>query len=299
MRPDSRLANQLAGKGFVVTAGYEPRAGTGTAAIEKFAAAVGDKIAAINVSDNHHGIALSSLAASLAFLRIGKEPVFQLVTRDRNRIALVSDLLGAASLGIKNVLCLSGFHQALIGCGTSANVFDIDSIQLISAVKKMNDGQLPDGGKIDGPFSMLIGAVANPCVTPLELNVIRLAKKVMAGAEFIQTQAVFDFAAFKKWLDAVRAEGITEKTAILAGVMPLAGAEEARNLMKAHTDFVIPASVIDRIAAAGDAAAQKKAGLEICAETVKQLKALPGLKGVHLMPGSDDTLLPEILRSIE
>jgi methylenetetrahydrofolate reductase (NADPH) len=299
MKVDSRLAKQLSDKDSVVTVGFEPHAGTGAAAIERLAASIGDKVAAVNVSDNHHGIAMSSLAASLVLMRNGKEPVLQMVTRDRNRIALVSDLLGAVALGIKNVLCLSGYHQSLIGCGASANVFDIDSIQLIATLKMMNEGSLPGGGKIDGGFSVLIGAVANPCLTPLELNVIRLAKKVIAGADFIQTQPVFDLTSFSKWLEAVRAEGITEKAAILAGVMPIASAEEAANLVKAHTDFVIPGGVIDRIAAAGDAAAQKKAGIAVCAETVKQLRALPGLRGVHILPGSDQSLASEVLRAID
>ena len=298
MKLDGRLASQIAGKGFIVTVEYQPQAGTNTAPIERFAGAIGDVPAAVNVADNHYGVAMSSLGASLALMRYGKEPVLQMVTRDRNRIALQSDLLGAASLGIKNVLCLSGYHQTLIGSAASANVFDIDSIQLVAMVKKMNEGQLLDGTKIDGPFSMLIGAVANPNLKPLELNIIRLVKKISAGADFIQTQAVFDVAAFQVWFEAVRAEGIAERAAILAGVLPLKSADEARKLCEVHTDFVIPDALIERIARAGDSEAQRKEGIAICAETVKKLRTVPGLRGIHIFSGGGDSSLREILGAI-
>ena len=188
--------------------------------IESCAGALSNGLTAVNVADNHYGVAMSSLAASVALSQYKVEPVYQISTRDKNRVALQSDLIGAVYLGIKNVLCLSGYHQTLIGCSESANVYDIDSIQLIATVRKMNDeGLLLDGTKIDGAFSMLIGAVANPYLRPLELNIIRLNKKVDAGANFIQTQAVFDVEAFQKWLAAACSEGITEGTAILAGCL--------------------------------------------------------------------------------
>ncbi|MFC2008369.1 methylenetetrahydrofolate reductase, partial [Chloroflexota bacterium] len=264
MEPDSRLAGKIAGGDFIVTAEYLPRAGTDAVVIEHCASALSSGPTAVNVADNHYGVAMSSLAASVALSRYGVEPVYQIVTRDRNRIALQSDLMGAAYLGIKNVLCLSGYHQTLIVCSESANVYDIDSIQLVAAVKKMNDeGLLLDGTKIDGTFSMLIGAVANPYLKPMELNIIRLNKKVDAGVSFIQTQAVFDVEVFQQWLDAARSEGITERIAILAGVMPLTNAAEARKLCDTYTDLSIPDQVLDRIGAAGDQEAQKKEGLTI------------------------------------
>ena len=251
---------------------------------------------AVNVADNHYGVAMSSIAASIALNLYKVEPVCQISTRDKNRIALQSDLIGAAYLGIKNVLCLSGYHQTLIGCSESANVYDIDSIQLVATVRKMNDeGLLLDGTKIDGAFSMLIGAVANPYLMPLELNIIRLNKKVDAGANFIQTQAVFDIEAFQKWLEAACSEGITERTAVLAGVLPLASAAEARKLCDTYTDFSIPNEVIDRIVAAGDQEAQKKEGLTICAEIIKKIKDLQGLRGIHILSGGNETIVPELI----
>ena len=249
----------------------------------------GQRVTAINAADNHFGVSMSSLAASLALNRQGIEPVYQLITRDRNRIAIQSDLLGAALLGIKNVLCLTGFHQTLIGCNESANVFDIDSVQLIDIVKRMNNGQLLDGNTIQGNFSMLIGAVANPNLQPLELNILKLRKKIAAGADFIQTQAVFDVEAFKIWLDAARAAGLTDKTAILAGVLPLKSAAQAKELTETHTDFVIPEAIIKRLTAAGDAEAQRKEGMKIAAEIISKLKGLPGLRGVHILSGGNES----------
>ena len=296
MRSNSQLARKIEGTDFIVTAEFLPRAGAGTGIIEDCAVALRDGPVAVNVADNHYGVAMSSLAASVALLRAGIEPVYQVVTRDRNRIALQSDLLGAASLGIKNVLCLSGYHQALIGCPESANVFDIDSIQLVAALTRMNEeGVLMDGRKIEGAFSMLAGAAANPSLKPLELNIMRIKKKIAAGAGFIQTQAVFDIEDFKMWLDAVRGEGITNRTAILAGVMPLSGAAEAKRLSETFTDFNIPAEVISRLEAAGSEDAQRKEGVAICAETIKQLKALPGLRGVHIFSGGNEAVVPELL----
>jgi methylenetetrahydrofolate reductase (NADPH) len=296
MKPDSRLASKIEGKEFIVTAEYLPQPGTNATAIDSCAGALSKGPVAVNVADNHFGVALSSLAASVALSRHGVEPVYQLVTRDRNRIALQSDLLGAAFLGIKNVLCLSGYHQALTSSPESANVFDIDSIQLIAAVRKMNEeGQLIDGTKINGPFSMLIGAAANPNLKPMELNLIRVKKKVAAGANFIQTQAVFDAEIFARWLEAVHKEGITGKTAILAGVMPLASAAEGKKLNETYTDFNIPEEVLARMESASGEDAQKKEGAAICAEIITKIKGLPGLRGIHILSGGNEAIVPQLI----
>jgi methylenetetrahydrofolate reductase (NADPH) len=298
MKPDSKLAGKLGGKDFIFTAEYLPIAGTDASFVEACTKSFGNRLTAVNIADNHYGVAMSSLAASIALNRAGIEPVYQIVTRDRNRIALQSDLLGAAFLGIKNVLCLSGFHQTLIDCPQAANVFDIDSIQLIAMVKTMNEGLFLDGTKIQGEFSMQIGAVANPYMKPLELNIIRLRKKVAAGANFIQTQAVFDVEIFRQWLEAAGKESITEKTAILAGVLPLKSAAQGQKLLDTHTDFNIPDDVLNRIKAAGDPEAQKKEGLKIAVETIKKLEAMPGLRGVHILSGGNEAIVPDLLTAI-
>jgi methylenetetrahydrofolate reductase (NADPH) len=295
MKHDSKLAVKTSGKEFIFTAEYLPLAGTEVKIDPKI---FGNSVTAVNVADNHYGVSISSLAASFALSQAGIEPVLQIITRDRNRIALQSDLLGAAYLGIKNVLCLSGFHQTLIGCNESANVFDVDSIQLIDIVKKMNNGQLLDGKKIQGSFCMLIGAAANPNLKPLELNILRVSKKIAAGADFIQTQSVFDVDAFKVWLEAVCNAGLADKTAILAGVLPLKSAAQAKQLAETHTDFVIPDAIIDRLTAAGGSEAQEKEGVKIAAEIIKKLKGLPGLKGVHILSGGNESTINELLSSI-
>ncbi len=296
MKVDSKLANAIESGDFILTAEYLPVAGTNSSVIESAVSVLGSSALAVNVADNHYRVAMSSLAASVAVLKAGVEPVYQIVTRDRNRIAIQSDLLGAAYLGIKNVLCLSGYHQTLTGSPESANVYDIDSIQLVAAVRKMRDeGVLLDGTKIEGEFSMLIGAVANPYMTPLELNMILLNKKIEAGADFIQTQAVFGIEAFGQWLDAAVSEGITEKAAILAGIMPLESAAEAERLRETYTDLHIPDELIERLKAAGGKEAQKKEGLAICAETIKKIKDMNGVRGIHILSGGKEAVVPELL----
>jgi methylenetetrahydrofolate reductase (NADPH) len=295
MKPDSKLATRIDSKDFIYTAEYLPVAATEVTIDPKV---FGSGVTAVNVADNHYGVSMSSLAASIALKEAGIEPVLQVITRDRNRIALQSDLLGAFYLGIKNVLCLSGYHQTLIGCGESANVFDIDSIQLTDMVKRMNNGQLLDGTKIQGNFSMLIGAAANPNLKPLELNILRLKKKITVGADFIQTQSVFDVDSFQAWLDTARESGLTDKTAILAGVMPLKGVEHAQELAISHTDFVIPDSILNRLASAGDAEAQRKEGIEIAAEIMSKLRSLPGLRGVHILSGGNESSVAELMAAV-
>lgn len=296
MKADSKLAKKIETGDFIVTAEHVPgvtAAGSATAAALQ---AMGGKPVVVNMSDNSHGVAMSSVAASVAAIRLGVEPVLQMVTRDRNRIALQSDLLGAASLGIKNVLCLSGYHQTLTGCPESANVYDVDCTQFIELTTRMSEkGVLADGKKIDGPFSMLVGAVANPPLKPLELNLLRLSQKIEAGAKFIQTHAVFDLEPFKLWFDAVRKAGLDKKAAILASVFPLESAAEAQKLRETYAEFCIPDQVIERLKKAGDAGAQKKEGLAICVETIKQLKALEGLRGIHILSGGREAVVPELV----
>lgn len=294
MRPDSRLAQTIGTGDFILTAECAPGATAAGATAETALKALGAKPMVVNLADNSHGVALSSVAAAAAAIKLGAEPVLQMVTRDRNRIALQSDLLGAASLGIKNVLCLSGYHQTLIGCPESANVFDIDSTQFIELATRMSEqGLLADGTKINGPFSMLVGAVANPFLKPLELNLFRLGKKIEAGARFIQTHAVFDVPAFAQWLDAARREGYTKKAAILAGVYPLDSAAEAQKLRETFAEFCIPDAIIERLKKAGTDG--RKEGLAICVEIIKQLKGLDGLRGIHILSGGKEGLVPEII----
>jgi methylenetetrahydrofolate reductase (NADPH) len=290
---DSLLSKKIEAGDFIVTAEYLPDTDIDHSLNGKLknCGAI-----AINIADNPYGPSVSSLVTAIKLKLNEVEPVYQLVTRDRNRIALQSDVLGAASIGIKNILCLSGYHQTLTNMPESANVYDIDSIQLIEAINKMNkDGTLLNGLKIKGKFSMLIGAVANPYLRPIELNIIRLLKKVKAGARFIQTQAVFNTTDFQEWLDVAHKEGITEKAAIIAGIYPLKSYDEAIGLLNKHTDFYIPESHIKRIKDAGDLEEQRKMGISICVETIGKIKEMKGLSGIHIISGGKEEMISEII----
>jgi methylenetetrahydrofolate reductase (NADPH) len=294
MKVDGQFARKIESGEFIVTAEHAPRITASLSTAEAVLKGLGAKLAAVNLGDNQHGVAMSSLAASVAALKTGLEPVLQMVTRDRNRIALQSDLLGAASLGIKNVLCLSGYHQTLIGCPEATNVFDIDSTQFIAMTTRMREqGLLADGTKIDGPFSMLVGAVANPFLKPLELNLARLHSKIEAGARFIQTHAVFDLDMFSQWLEAVRQAGLTKKAAILAGVLPLESLTEAQKLLETHPDFYVPKSVMEKLQ--GSSAGSRGPGWTLCVETIKKLKTMEGVRGVHILSGGKEAVVPELL----
>jgi methylenetetrahydrofolate reductase (NADPH) len=296
MKVESKLSSKLTSGDFIVTAEILPEVSGNGLSIESSLKVLNREVTAVNVADNCFRIGMSSIAASAAVLKAGFEPICNIVTRDRNRISLQSDLLGASCLGIKNVMCLSGYHQVLMGCPESANVYDIDSIQFIEMTTQMSEkGVLADGTKIEGEFAMLAGAVANPFLKPMELNMLRLAKKVEAGAKFIQTGAIYDVEAFSQWFDAAKAEGITAKAAILAGVELLDSATEAQELRETYTDYYIPDSVIDRLKKAGSEGAQKKEGIAFCVETVKKLKQIKGLRGIHILCGCKGKVASEIV----
>jgi len=296
VKNEKSFKDQLKSGDFIVTAEYLPKAETEGSAIKAALQALKTVPSAVNVADNPFGVVMSSLAASVILAQSGIEPIYQIVTRDRNRIAIQSDLLGAAALGIRNILCLSGYHQTLTDQPESANVYDLDSTQLIDIIKKMRDkSELLNGEKLDGAFPIMAGAVANPYMKPVDFAILRLAQKVEAGADFIQTHAVFDVDEFHHWLDAVKQAGIADKTAILAGVFPLESVEEAEALSKKYTEFQIPAGILERLKSAGDRQAQKKEGLAICAEIINKLKNANGLRGIHILSGGKEAELPEIL----
>jgi methylenetetrahydrofolate reductase (NADPH) len=290
---ESLLAKKIIAGDFIITAEYLPDTDIDAKPRNKF---INCPAVAVNVADNPFGPVISSLAGAIKLKQAEIEPIYQLITRDRNRIALQSDILGAAALGIKNILCLSGYHQTLTDMPESASVYDLDSIQLIELVNQMNNERtLLNGSKIKGNYSMLAGAVVNPYLRPLELNIMRLMKKVKAGARFIQTQAVFNTTDFHEWLHAAYQEGITEKSAIIAGIYPLESYEEALSLLKKHTDFYIPESHIKRIKEAGNPEAQMKMGIAICVETIGKIKEMKGLSGIHIISGGREGIVGEII----
>ena len=271
---NSRLGQALASGRLALTAECLPPRGGGASAVKKLSSILPSHLDAVVVADNPGGIHGSALACAAMLAGEGRPAVLSMVTRDRNRIALESDAHGAADLGVEAIFCLSGDHQSLGDCSQAAGVWDIDSIQFTQALKKlMVAGPLPE---------LALGAAAHPYQQPLELNLLRLRKKIAAGAGFLLTQAVFDLAGFTMWMDAVRAAGLDKQVAIIASVLPLTSVEQAQLLDRRRTYGPVPAGVIARLTGASDPA---KEGIAIAVEMASQLKAIPGVRGIHVLCG--------------
>jgi methylenetetrahydrofolate reductase (NADPH) len=292
----SRLHQVLLAGGFAVTAECGPPRGADPEVIRRKGELLRGYVDAVNVTDNQTAIVrMSSIASCVHLLEMGLEPVMQLVTRDRNRIALQSDIMGAYSLGIRNILCLSGDHQKFGSQPDALNVFDIDSINLLQAVKTMRDeGKDMSGFELDEPPRMFIGAAANPFADPLEYRVIRLAKKIDAGADFIQTQCVYNLSRFKEWMRLLREEGLAEKVFILAGVTPLKSAGMAKYMASKVAGMDIPDSLVKRLAGVPKEKAQAE-GMKICLETISELRQVNGVRGVHIMAIESEEKVSEIV----
>jgi len=281
---------------FIVTSELGPPQSANENVIRKKAKYFKDNIDAVNITDNQTAIVrLSSIASAVIAIQEGLEPVIQMTCRDRNRIAIQSDLLGAAALGIKNVLCLTGDYQKFGNHPEAKPVFDIDSIQLISAVNHMNKGQFISGDKIKTPPELFIGAAANPFAPPMEMRIIRLIKKIKAGAGFIQTQPVFNIDIFKEWMKRVRENGLHEKTAILAGVMPVKSEKALEYMKKDVPGVVIPENMINRMKNAGGKKEKRREGVKIASETIQELQDIDGVKGIHLMPLIWEKITPRLI----
>jgi len=283
MKSGSNLEKILEKGEFAVTGELGPPKGNDVAVIKRKAEYLRGNVDAVNVTDNQTSIVrMSSIATSALLIQMGLEPVMQMVTRDRNRIAIQSDIFGATALGIKNMLCLSGDHQIFGNQKEAANVFDIDSIQLIQCVKTMRDEGTLLGGeeKIEGEIKLFIGAAANPFADPFEFRVVRLAKKVKAGVDFIQTQCIYDLDRFKEWMGMVRNRGLHEKVHILGGVTPLKSGGMARYMAKNVAGIIIPDAIIERMVKAKE---PPQEGIKICVEQIEQLREIKGVHGIHLM----------------
>jgi methylenetetrahydrofolate reductase (NADPH) len=249
---------------------------------------------AVNITDNQTALVrLSSIASAKILLEEGAEPIMQMTCRDRNRIAIQSDLLGAAALGIRNVLCLTGDHQKFGDQPEAKGVFDLDSIQLIATVSKMNNGFFLSGQEMKKAPEFLIGAAANPFAEPFEMRVIRLHKKVEAGARFIQTQPVFHMEIFARWMEKIVAMGLHEKCAILAGIMPVKSEKALLHMKKEVPGVNINDEYIDRMKVAHD---PKEEGIKIAVEMIHSLRNIKGVRGIHLMPVMWESITPVIIQ---
>ena len=249
---------------------------------------------AVNITDNQTAIVrLSSIASAKILLEVGVEPIMQMTCRDRNRIAIQSDLLGAAALGIHNVLCLTGDYQKFGDQPEAKGVFDLDSVQLIATAAKMNSGLLLSEQEMKKVPDFFIGAAANPFAEPFEMRLIRLHKKVKAGARFIQTQPVFDMDIFTRWMEKVVEMGLHEKCAILAGVMPVKSVKALHHMKKEVPGVKINDEYINRLEKASD---PKEEGVKIAIEMMKTLQKIKGVRGIHIMPVMWESITPVIVK---
>jgi methylenetetrahydrofolate reductase (NADPH) len=284
VKTKSNIERLLEAGKFVVTSECGPPRGSDPEVIRKKGSLLKDVVDAVNVTDNQTSIVrMSSLSACLILKEMGFDPIWQVVCRDRNRIAIQSDVLGAAALGINNILCLSGDHQSFGDHPKAKNVYDIDSIQLIHTVKTLrDDGKFLGGDEVKGKPSLFIGAAENPFGDPFEIRAMRLGKKVKAGCDFIQTQGIYNMEKFGKWMAEVRDRGLDKKCAILAGVIPLKSAGMAKHMKKNVPGMDVPDSLIERLSGVPKEK-QSEEGIKICVEMIQQLKEIKGVAGVHIM----------------
>jgi methylenetetrahydrofolate reductase (NADPH) len=295
MKSGSKLESVLESGRFAVTTEIGPPKSASAEPIRKKARALKDCADAFNLTDNQTAIVrLSSMASSVVCLQEGAEPVMQMTCRDRNRIAMQSDLLGAAALGVRNVLCISGDHQTFGNQKEAKNVYDLDPIQQLMVFRQMRDlGQVWGGDVLEERPKVFLGAAANPFADPFELRVARLAKKVNAGADFIQTQAIFDLDRFERFMAMVRERGLDRRTHILAGVIPLRSANAARYMKTKVSGMSVPDEVVERMKSAAD---PKKEGVRICVETIERLRAVGGVHGVHIMAIGWEDIVPAVVQ---
>ncbi|OVE73477.1 5,10-methylenetetrahydrofolate reductase [bacterium B17] len=302
LKSDSKLEQALASGKFAITGELGPPKSADAAEVKENAEHLKDVVHAANITDNQTAIVrMSSFAAAVLAMESGVEPVMQITCRDRNRLAIQSDVLGAYALGIRNILCLTGDHQCFGNHPTSKNVYDMDSIQLISMLKKMRDEKQFDcGDEIRNTKKapvvepkIFIGAAANPFGDPIKFRAIRLAKKINAGADFIQTQCIYDMPRFKEWMKEVSEMGLHEKTYILAGITPLKSARMAEYMRDSVAGLTVPDEIVKRLKDADDPKAE---GQKMAVEQIQEIREIPGVSGVHVMAIGAEETVPGLLK---
>ena len=296
MNTPSKLEKVFRSGHIAVTSECGPPRGSDPEAVTSKGALIKDHVDAVNITDNQTAMTrMSSLAACIHLKQMGLEPILQMVTRDRNRVALQSDLLGAASFDIHNVLCLSGDHQSFGDCAQGQNVHDLDSMQLVQTVRHMRDeGKFLGGDDIKRPPRMFVGAAANPFADPFEIRVPRLAKKIACGAEFIQTQCIYNIDKFEEWMRRLRDRGLHEKTFIMAGMTPMKSAPMAKFMKNRVPGMDVPDEIIARLAGV-EKKKQAQEGIDICVEHIQRLKEVEGIAGFHIMAIEWEEKVPEIV----
>jgi len=295
MKSGSNLEKILTAGHFAFTGELGPPRGTDAKEVREKASHLKGMVDAVNITDNQTAVVrMASWAASIIILQEGLEPNFQMVCRDRNRLAMQSDILGAYAHGIRNMLCLSGDHQKFGDHPQAKGVFDIDSMQLIGMVKKMRDeGKFLSGTEIGHPPQIFIGAAANPFADPFEWRVHRLAKKIKAGVDFIQTQCIYNMEKFRTWVKQANDMGLTEKVYLLAGVTPMKSVGMAKYMKNNVPGMDVPDELIKRLQG-DDKKMQADEGIKIACEQIEEFKQMKGVAGVHLMAIEWEHKVPEI-----
>ena len=303
MKSGSNLERVLETGEFAVTAELgPPKSADADEVVEKVHFLKGN-VDAANVTDNQTAIVrMASIAACKLAVDQGLEPVMQMTCRDRNRLAIQSDVLGAYALGIRNLLCLTGDHQSFGNHPGAKNVFDIDGIQLVDIIKRMRDEKVfqcreeirntPKAPVVEP--RLFIGAAVNPFGDPFPFRATRLAKKVNAGADFIQTQCIFDLDRFGRWMEQVRDRGLHEKVYILAGVMPVRSAGALNYMNNNVPGMSIPDALVKRMRGVDKKKASSE-GIKICVETIQHLREIEGVRGVHVMAVEWERAVPRIV----
>ena len=290
-----RLHKRLLQGDFAITAEVVPPRGATLTGIKRIARHLHDWIDAANITDGQGAVArMSSWAGSLALMQSDVEPVMQFSCRDRNRIALQADLLGASALGIPNILCITGDHPKFGDHPDAKPVFDFDSIQLLWTARTLRqEKHMLSGQKLSVAPSWFIGAVENPSAAPQRFRAERLGKKVAAGAQFIQTQFVFDVPIVARWMQQVRDLGLDRRVYVLCGVGPIRSLR-ALQFLQSLPGVVIPDHVVRRMRGVPEDQMAHEA-LALCSETILQLRDIPGIRGVHIIASGDDDFIPEVL----
>jgi methylenetetrahydrofolate reductase (NADPH) len=291
----SNLEKILKAGHFAFTGELGPPRGAAVEEVRKKAAFLKGNVDSVNITDNQTAVVrMSSWAACLFLIQEGVEPNFQMVCRDRNRLAMQADILGAYAHGIRNILCLSGDHCQFGDHPEAKGVFDIDSMQLISMVKMMRDDKkFLSGADLDESPELFIGAAANPFAEPYDYRPYRLAKKIEAGVDFIQTQCIYNMNRFREFIHQANDMGITEKCYILAGVTPMKSVGMAKYMKSKVPGMDVPDEIITRLQGAGKGKVADE-GIKIACEQIEEFKEMKGVAGVHLMAIEWEHMVPEI-----
>ena len=299
LKADSNLERILTAGTFAVTGECGPPKSADGSVIEEKAKILKGYVDAVNITDNQTAVVrVCSMASGYAAQQNGLEAIMQMTCRDRNRLAMQADILGASTLGIKNILCLTGDHLSFGNHPQAKGVHDLDAINLIKMYRDMRDeSRFQCGEEMAVAPQLYLGCAENPFADPFELRALRLKKKIEAGADFMQTQCIFNLPKFKKWMEEVRALGLHKEIKSLAGITPIKGAGMANYMKKFVPGMDVPQEIIDRIAAQEKGAAQQAEGKKLAVEMIKEISEIEGVAGVHIMAVEWEAAVPEIVEA--